>query len=178
MKHLTLLTCVSASGECLTSMIGSSQNIPVNIKMMKIVWALILLFRKNAKPYINSNLFNEYIGSVVIPYINDLRFIMEFSNKEGILLMVNCNCHAHEDVLKIFGANALKLITFAPHTTNEFQMLDLSFVGALKKKKHSFFSDEIENDQLSFLSKLLRACYSIATPFNIWGKLYQSRIQF
>jgi hypothetical protein len=81
---------------------------------------------------VNTALFLEYINSIFIPYLNELRDSEQFDTCEAILLMDNYSRHMSDDVIAVLTNARVKIITFAPHTTHVFQMLDIVLFGALK----------------------------------------------
>jgi hypothetical protein len=49
--------------------------------------------------------------------------------------MDNCSDHITPEIFRLLGENQIKIVTFAPRTTNIFQVLDLSFFGVFKTKE-------------------------------------------
>jgi hypothetical protein len=47
----------------------------------------------------NSRLFAEWISTVLLPYVDELRSNEEFADKETMLLMDNCSVHAQGNTL-------------------------------------------------------------------------------
>jgi hypothetical protein len=43
--------------------------------------------------------------------------------------MDNCSSHLAREIVDLLSAHKVKIITFPPHSTGIFQMLDLSFFG-------------------------------------------------
>jgi hypothetical protein len=52
-----------------------------------------------------------------------------------VLLTDNCSAHVNPEIFRLLGENHVKIVTFAPHTANIFQALDLSFFGVFKTKQ-------------------------------------------
>jgi hypothetical protein len=48
--------------------------------------------------------------------------------------MDNCSAHGRDDVIRILTKASVRVITFAPHTTQIFQVLDLTLFGVLKRR--------------------------------------------
>jgi hypothetical protein len=65
--------------------------------------------------------------------LNELRDSEEFEAWEAVLLMDNCLRHISDDVVAVLTHARVRIITFAPHTTHIFQMLDVVLFSALKK---------------------------------------------
>jgi hypothetical protein len=88
--------------------------------------------KHRSKPYINGKLFLDYINNIFVPYLNQLRESEEFAQCEALLLMDNCSPHMGEAVIAILTREYVRVITFVPHSTHIFQVLDLVLFGALK----------------------------------------------
>jgi hypothetical protein len=85
-----------------------------------------------SKPYVNGKLFLDYINSIFIHYLNELWQSEEFAECEAVLLMANFSPHMGDAMIAILTREHVRVITFAPHTTHIFQVLDLVLFGALK----------------------------------------------
>jgi hypothetical protein len=72
----------------------------------------------------NLQLFAEYISTVLLPYVDELRSNEEFPDKEAVLLMDNCSIHVQGDTLQMLADHRVKVLMFPPHTTHIFQSLD------------------------------------------------------
>jgi hypothetical protein len=62
-------------------------------------------------------------------------FNPSYSKAEAVLLMDNCSVHVTPEIFRLLGENHIKIVTFAPHPTNIFQALNLSFFGVFKTKE-------------------------------------------
>jgi hypothetical protein len=92
-----------------------------------------LVLRERSKPYISHEFFFEYITTIFLPYLNELRDSEELEACEAVLLMDNCSSHVSDDVVAVLANARVRIITFAPHTTHIFQRLDMVLFEALKK---------------------------------------------
>jgi hypothetical protein len=93
-----------------------------------------LILERRQKPYMTAALFQQYVITVLIPFINRIRTNDQLAGKPAILLMDNCSLHTRPEVLEMLREHDVKVITFPPHTTQVFQALDLSLFGVLKRK--------------------------------------------
>jgi hypothetical protein len=78
-------------------------------------------------------LFQQYVTTVLIPFIGQLPTNDEFAGKPAVLLMDNCSIHTKPEVLAILREHDGKAIIFLPHMTGILQVLDLSVFRILKK---------------------------------------------
>jgi hypothetical protein len=165
--HVTLLACVSATGDALTPMVMSGATIRDSIWRTGLRRDEDLLLRHRSPAYIDENLFHEYISEVLIPYVANLREKPEFANEIAILLMDSAPAHRSERVLRLLGENRILAVVFPAHTTNILQALDLVFFGAMKKLKATAsgeFGDNSSDDQIL---KLVHAYEQTATSMTI-----------
>jgi hypothetical protein len=49
--------------------------------------------------------------------------------------MDNCSAQFTPEILSLLCENHIKIVTFAPHTTNIFQAIDFSFFGVFETKE-------------------------------------------
>jgi hypothetical protein len=90
------------------------------------------VLKHRSKPYINGKLLLDYINNIFVPYLNELQESEEFAQCEAVLLMDNCSPHMDDAVIAVLTRQPVRVVTFAPHTTHIFQLLDLVLFGALK----------------------------------------------
>jgi hypothetical protein len=53
-------------------------------------------------------------------------------SRSALLLMNNCKTHTGDEVQKVFADYGVMMATYAPQTTNVFQVGDLSLFGLFK----------------------------------------------
>jgi hypothetical protein len=111
------------------------------------------ILRQRSKPYVSRKLFLEYINTIFVPYLNELRESEEFEACEAVLLMDNCSSQASDDVVAVLTSVQMRIITFTPHTTQVFQMLDVILFDALKKHATGLKSLDEEQPAAAFLLK-------------------------
>jgi hypothetical protein len=137
LKHISIVVCISAASEHMTSFLVCWQGnaaVERNLKIEGFRMGVDSILKSRHKPYMNSQLFAEYISTVLLPYINKLRSNEEFADKEAVLLMENCSNHVQAETSQMFADHRLKVITLPRHTTHIFQCLDLILFVSFKKK--------------------------------------------
>jgi hypothetical protein len=132
-------------GACYTihyyvSAIGRS---PGSAKEKGIEFEQHLILKKNQKPYVNKKSFAGYIKSIFIPHVTGIGAARGIEQKYAVLLMDNCPNHLTSDVRDLLNTAGVRVVAFAPHTMQIFQLLDLTLFGMFKQegKYHSPFSD-------------------------------------
>jgi hypothetical protein len=89
--------------------------------------------KSDQEPYINPSIFHDDIRTVFLPYLASLRGLAEFAEKVAFLLMYHCSAPVADHVIRLLTEARVRVITFAPHTTQVFQVLDLALFRVLKR---------------------------------------------
>jgi hypothetical protein len=75
LKHIYVIACISAAGEHMTPFSVSSQVNPTVERRFKsegFRLGVDLILKHRNKPYMSSQLFAEYIPTVLLPYVDEL----------------------------------------------------------------------------------------------------------
>jgi hypothetical protein len=110
--------------------------------------------KSNAKPSINSEIFLDYVQTVFLPYLAELRPLDEFAEEMEVLLMDNCPSHITSDVITLLIETRARLITFPPHTTQIFQVLEVTLFGVLKQRARYELPLEVKPATVKFMMKV------------------------
>jgi transposase len=73
LKHISVVACISAAGEHITPFFVCSQindTVERRLKTEGFIMGVDLIIKRRTKPYMNSQLFAEYISTVLLPYID------------------------------------------------------------------------------------------------------------
>jgi hypothetical protein len=79
-----------------------------------------------------------------------------FTEETGVLLMDNCPSHVTDEIVGLLTEARVRVITFAPHTTRNVQVLDVTLFGVLKRRLRSKLPFEGEQETVKFILKVLR----------------------
>jgi hypothetical protein len=126
-----------------------------------------LILEPRQKPYLAAALFQQYVRTVLIPFINRVRTNDRLAGKPAILLMDNCSIHTRPEVLKMLREHDVKVMTFPPHTTQVSQALDLSLFGLLKKKLPYPLPLGNDDQVLAFIQKIFHSLKLAFVPDNL-----------
>jgi hypothetical protein len=102
----------------------------------------------------SSQLFAEYISTVLLPYVDELRSNEEFADKEAVLLMDNCSVHLQGDTLQMSADHRVEGLMFPPHTTHIFQSFDLSLFGNFKKRMNYRLPLETDKPRAGLIKRI------------------------
>jgi hypothetical protein len=107
-----------------------------------------------SKPYVNAEYFLDCINSIFIPSLNELQQSEEFAGCEPVLLIEKFSPHMGDAAIAVFTREHVRIITFAPHTTHIFQVLDLVRFGTLKKCATRPSTLDEEQSAAAFISRV------------------------
>jgi hypothetical protein len=112
------------------------------------------VLRSNPSPYINAEIFLDYIRTVFLPNLVELRTLDAFTEETGVLLMDNCPSHVTDDIIGLLTEARVRVIIFAPYTTQIFQVLDVILFGVLKRRLGYKLPFEDEKGTVKFIMKV------------------------
>jgi hypothetical protein len=161
-KHISVIACVSAAGESLTPYIITSQaptSVQERLKKEGVRFGTDFVFRSNPKPYINTESFLDSIRTVFLHNLAELRTLDGFTEETGVLLMDNCpshvmSCHVTDDIIGLLTEARVRVVTFAPHTTQIFHVLDVTLFGVLKRRLGYKLPFEDDKETVRFRMKV------------------------
>jgi hypothetical protein len=87
-KHISVIACVCAAVESLTSYIITSQDpmlVQERLKKEGVRFGMDFVLRSNPKPYINAEIFLDYIRTVLLPNLAELRTLDGFAEETAVL---------------------------------------------------------------------------------------------
>jgi hypothetical protein len=95
-KHISIVTCISAGVECLTPDVVTSQDSAAVHRALEATGMQIgkhLILKQRAKPDVNADLFENYVRTVFLLHLAITRIMQNVRNEEAVLLMDNCSPH-------------------------------------------------------------------------------------
>jgi hypothetical protein len=156
-RHISIITCITAGEESLTPYIVTSDDSDaIRKRPMRhgVRLAADCALQHRSKPFVSSKLFLEYINTIFVPYLNEVRDLEELEACEAVLLMDNCSPHMSDDVVAVLTRVRVRIVTFASHTTQIFQVLDIILFGPLRKHATGLKSLDEEQSAAAFLLKV------------------------
>jgi hypothetical protein len=95
-KHIWVISRIFAAEESLTPYIITSQaptSVQERLKKEVVRFGTDFVLRSNPEHYINAEIFLDYIRTVFLPNLADLRMLDGFAEETGVLLLDNCVSH-------------------------------------------------------------------------------------
>jgi hypothetical protein len=180
-KHISVIVCVWAAGASLLPYIVTSQNSPVVQEHLKKQGACLdrdMILKFNQKPYINAGSFLDDIRTISLPYVDMLRGLVVFAQQPAVLLMDDCSVNVSDDVIRILTETNVRVITFASHTIQIFQVLDLTLFGVLKRRPRCELPFDDDNATVRFIMKGSHDFGQTMVRLNIWGAFRALGLEF
>jgi hypothetical protein len=109
------------------------------------------LIERNAKPYVDRPLFENFIWHQLIPYINALRINPCYSKAEAVLLMDNCSVHVTPEIFRLL---------------------------VVKMKEKFWMNEDDYNTFTATIHRLVRQFHSVATSENIRGSFVRAGFSY
>jgi hypothetical protein len=91
-----------------------------------------LIRKKSQTADVNGKSLPANVKSTFIPHVMKVRIDKGIGEQEAVRLIDNCPCHVTRDVMNLPTAATMWLVTFAPHTMQIFQLLDLTLFLILR----------------------------------------------
>jgi hypothetical protein len=179
LKHISVVACISAAGEHMTPFSVSSQVNPTverRLKSEEFRLGVDLILKHGNERYMNSQLFAEYISTVLLLYVDELQSNEEFSDKKVVLLIGNCFVHVQGDALQIWAdhrVNQVKVLTFPLYITHNFQSLDLSLFGNFKKRMNDGLPLETDEITTGFIKRIFHMIKQTFVEDNVRSSFMQ-----
>jgi hypothetical protein len=180
-KDISVIACVSVAGKSLTPYIIPSQAprlVQERLAKEGVRFGTDFVLRSNPKPYINAEIFLDYIRTVFFPNLAELRTLDGFTKETGVLLMDNCPSHVSDNIIGLLTEARVRVITFAPHTTQIFQVLDVTLFGVLIRGLGYKLPFEDEKETVRFIMKVYHDFKQTMVESNIWGAFQAIEFEF
>jgi hypothetical protein len=109
----------------------TSQNSPTvqeHLKTQGVRFGMDFALKFDQKPHFNARIFLAYIRTIHLPYIDTFYDRAVRAQEIAVSLMAHCSADVSDDVNRIPTEARVPVITFPPHTTHVFQVLDLTLL--------------------------------------------------
>jgi hypothetical protein len=131
------------------------------------------MLKHRDKPYVNAELFEDYLRSVFLPHLMITRIVKDLGEEDAVLLMDNCSHHITFGAIELLSTARVRVVTLAPqlHATHIFQVFDLTLFGVLKRRGQYQLPLEDDAGSARFIRKVyhdFRMAMTRVEP-NIWG---------
>jgi hypothetical protein len=81
------------------------------------------------------------------------------------------SCHVTDDIIGLLAEARVRVITFALHIMQMFQILDLTLFGVLKRCLGYKLPFEVEKETVKFIMRVSHDFKQTMVESNIWGAI-------
>jgi hypothetical protein len=114
-----------------------------------------------------AELFHRYNTEVFFPALETNRQLPGCENKLSILCCDNCSIHCQDQLLKGFTERGVAVITYPPHTSHLFQVLDLLLFGRLKAAQKYIPRADADPTDTDHLVRIFKAYELVTTSTRV-----------
>ena len=156
-NHVSAICTIAANGDVLKStFIGSNLNLKEDASQCTFYNRVIYRHSKNA--FITNEIYKDYIGNVIIPYVEERRKSLQKDKHKAMLIVDGHKSHFSEDILAILTYHNIEYVSIPPHSSHLLQPLGRHFFSQVK----SFYRQKSPNTNLcAFTDNLERIYISI-----------------
>jgi hypothetical protein len=97
--------------------------------------------------------------------------------KPSVIFCDNCSCHCSDDVLRDLATHGILLMTYPPHSSHIFQVLDVLLFGRLKSAKY-LARDPNLSPQVDHAMRVFRAYEQATTSTTVQGSWQKASFGF
>jgi hypothetical protein len=92
--------------------------------------------------------------------------------------MDNCSANVSDDMIRILTQASVRVIAFAPRTTQKFQVLDLTLFGVLKRCPRYERPFDENNATVKVITKVYHDFTQTRARSNVWGTFRALGLEF
>ena len=153
-NHISAICTIAANGEILKSaFIGSNLNLKEDATHCTFYGRVLYRSSKNA--FITNDIYKDYIGNVVVPYIEEKRKKLSKESHRAMLIVDGHKAHFSDDILAVLADHNIEYVSIPPHSSHLLQPLDRHFFSQVK----SFYRQKNPNTNLCAFTSNLENIY-------------------
>jgi hypothetical protein len=124
--------------------------------------------------YATGELFARHIEDIFFPAVEANRQLPCCQDKLCLFFGDNCSIDCIESILRRFAEKDVAVITYAPHTSHIFQVLDVLLFARLKAAKKYVPRDGTALAVINYLVRIFKAYETITTSTMVRGSWKQT----
>jgi hypothetical protein len=156
-RHQTLVCCVTAAGDAYFLLLVSSDPATRAVFEHPIRDGINLQIEVSSSPYLNAEIFERYVGTILIPVVEANRQLPGCGKKRAILFCDNCSAHMSNSKREKLARHGVLVLTYPLHTSHIFQVLDVLLFGLVKRSKAYQIRDDALPIHVDHILRLFRA---------------------
>jgi hypothetical protein len=172
-RQHTLMCCLSAAGDAYCPLLIAPNRGAQNIFETDIYRDIDIMMEIRELAYATAEIFRISIETVFFPAIATNMKLPGCRNKPAMLFCDNCACHCSEDILIEFPRHGVLILSYPPHPSNLFQVLDLLLFARLKSAKKYLPRNDQASALIDHIIWIFKAYETVTTSTkvrNCWEK--------
>jgi hypothetical protein len=166
-RHQTQVACVTAAGDAYCPLLVSGDPHVMQVFQTGVRDGIDLKVEIASSPHVTQAIFERCVDEVLIPAVLANRDLDGCKDKPAILFCGNCSPYRSDDVLKKLARHGILVITYPPHTSHLFQVVDVLLFGVLKRPKKYQRRDDGLHKEVDHVLRLFRAYEQATTSATI-----------
>ena len=161
-RHVSLVVTINAGGDGYFPMIVTSDPKAEMIFQYGVRKNTDLIVKIERTPYVTKQVFKQHLLDHFIPQVESDRYSPGCEGKPAILFFDNCSSHIDDELLQELATHLILVITYPPHTSGIFQVLDRLIFGVLKVRKRQIAKNPNIPANIDYLLRIFKA-YELST---------------
>jgi hypothetical protein len=166
-RHHTLLCCITAAGDSYCPLLIAPNAGARKLFDTGVRDHVDLMIEIRQPAYATADLFRRYIEEIFFPALAANREMPGCRDKLAILFCDNCSIHCSEILLREFAEKGVVVVTYPPHTSHIFQVLDVLLFGRLKSAKKYIPRNDADASGIDHLVRIFKAYEMVTTSTTI-----------
>jgi hypothetical protein len=163
----TLICCVTAAGDAYCPLLVSSDPATRAVFEDQIRDGIDLQIEISSSPYVNAEIIERYVDTVLIPALEADRQLPGCDKKRAILFCDNCSAHVSNSMLEKLARHGVLVLTCPPHTSHIFQVLEVLLFGLVERSKKYQIRDDILPIHVDHVLRLFQAYEAVMASTTI-----------
>jgi hypothetical protein len=122
----------------------------------------------NHKPYFNAGILLASIRTILLSYLDAFRGWAVLAQEIAVLLMDDFSADVGDDGLRILTKARVCVVPFAPHTTQVFQVFDVTLFVVLKRCPRYECPFDENNTTVNVITKVYHDFTQTMARPNVW----------
>jgi hypothetical protein len=162
-RHYAVICCISAAGDGYCPLLIAPNRGAQTIFETGIRRDMDMMIEIREPAYATAKSFGRYVETAFFPAVVANRKLPGCRNKSVVSFCDNCACHWSEDMLIEFARHGVLVLSYPPHTSNLFQLLDLLLFGRLKSAKKYLPGCDRAPTSIDHIIRMFKAYETVTT---------------
>jgi hypothetical protein len=152
-----LVCCVTAAGDAYCPLLVSSDPAARAVFEHQIRDGIDLQIEIHPSPYVNAEIFERYVDTILIPAVEANRQLPGCDKKPAILFCDNCSAHMSNSMSEKLARHGVLVLMYPPHMSHIFQVLYVLLFGLVKRSKKYQICDDTLPIHVDYILTLFQA---------------------